>query len=75
MEEKIQVVKEMLEKYEQEQLLDNYENMTQKQQEDLLNEILTIDFSQIEKLYEQTKKQKIEKTDVIEPISYIEKAK
>lgn len=75
MEEKIQVVKEMLKKYGQEQLLNGYEHMEQKQQENLLNEILTIDFSQIEKLYEQTTKQEIEKVDKIEPISYIEKDK
>ena len=74
MEDKVQIVKEILKRYNQEQLLDNYDQMNNNQKESLLNQILTIDFSQIEKLYENTKKQKITKNDVIEPISYIEKA-
>ena len=47
MEEKYKQVKEILKKYNQEQLLVNYEQMNQQEKEQLLEQILRIDFEQI----------------------------
>ena len=44
-----------LKKYGQEHLLSNYEKLSNEDKNRLLNDILTIDFGEISKLYEQTK--------------------
>ena len=73
MEEKIKNVKELLQKYKQEHLLSNYNNLDEQKKEELLDQILQIDFEQMKKLYESVGKV-VEETNVkIEPISYIEK--
>lgn len=65
--------KEILKKYNQEHLLDFYDKLTQEKKEKLINQILNINFEQINKLYENTKKP-IEKDEAkIEPITYIDK--
>ena len=66
---------EFLKKYGQEHLLKHFNDLTENEKEELLKDIESIDFEQIQKLYEQTKiKDKIG-NDVIEPISYIDKEK
>ncbi len=75
MENKLMEVKELLKKYKQEQLLVCYDKMNKEEQEQLLNQILHIDFEQIMQLYEKTKQPiNIEKSTV-EPISYVDKSK
>ena len=65
--------KEILKKYNQEHLLAFYDKLTQEKKEKLINQILNINFEQINKLYENTKKP-IEKDEAkIEPITYIDK--
>ena len=67
--------KEILKKYNQEHLLGFYNNLAKDKKEKLINQILNINFEQIDKLYKNTKKT-IEKEEAkIEPIKYIDKEK
>ena len=75
MEEKLEAVKAILTKYGQEQLLVNYENLSEENKNQLLDEILTIDFNQLAKLYENRNFKQAYSDAEIEPISYIEKDK
>lgn len=75
MEEKYKKAKQILDRYNQKQLLSQYEKLDDERKEYLLNQILDIDFEQINKLYEQTKIETKSGEDKIEPISYIEKEK
>jgi len=73
--EKFQEAQEILKKYGQEHLLIQYNNLPDDKKEELLNDILAIDFEEINKLYEQTK-HKIEfENSKIEPIDHVEKSK
>lgn len=75
MEEKLEKVKEILQKFNQEHLLQKYEDLNDENKQKLLNQILEINFEEVRSLYEQTKK-KPQINDVkIEPINFIEKAK
>lgn len=76
MEEKLKQVYEIVEKNGQEQLLKIYENLsndTEKQK--LLDDILTIDFKQVNRLYDISKQPPAYKNSVIEPINYVDKSK
>ncbi len=73
MEEKYLSAKEKLIKSRQENLLIYLDKSEKK--EELLNQILKIDFYQIMNLYEQTKSKIDFSKDVIEPIDYIDKYK
>ena len=75
MEDRYNEAKKILEKYNQTHLLSQYNNLNNKQKDILLNQIASIDFNEINKLYEQTKTEVKLGNDVISPISYIEKAK
>lgn len=75
MEEKYSRVKELLEEYGQEQLLTNYEKLDVNKKNKLLDEILTINFNQIEKLYQNTKKEISFSQINLQPIPYVEKDK
>ncbi len=75
MENKYDEAKKKLEKYNQTHLLSHYQKLDDTKKEYLLNQIINIDFDQINKLYEQTKIEIKSDTDKIEPISYIEKEK
>ena len=75
MEEKFSKAKKILEEYNQEHLLSQYEKLDNEKKEILLNQIINIDFEQINKLYAQTKEEIKTGSDKIEPISYIEKEK
>ena len=48
--------KEILKKYNQEHLLGFYNNLAEDKKEKLINQILNINFEQIDKLYKNTKK-------------------
>ena len=75
MEEKIIKVKEILKKYGQEHLLLKYDELSNENKELLLEQILNIDFDEVNELYEQTKK-KVDVSNIkIEPIDFIEKSK
>ena len=74
MEEKYLRAKEKLSKYNQEQLLRFYNELNDKEKEDLLEDILTIDFEQITKLFNEIKRKDIPNS-LIEPIQYIDKEK
>ncbi len=75
MEEKLLVAKDLLKKYGQEHLLAFYDNLPKEKQNQLLDEILTTDFKQMQKLYESTKTNPSFEDTKIEPISYVDKAK
>lgn len=75
MEEKYLAAQEKLKKYNQEQLLNNYDNLDSNKKSKLLDQILTIDFSQINSLCEIAKTQVDFSKDIIEPINYIDKEK
>ena len=73
MEEKIKNVKEILQKYEQEHLLSNFDKLNEEKKDELLKQILQIDFEQMKKLYEGVGKTVEDINVKIEPISYVEK--
>ena len=75
MEEKLLATTEILKKYGQEHLLSNYEKLSNEDKNRLLNDILTIDFGEISKLYEQTKHKIKFENCKIEPIEHVDKAK
>ena len=75
MEEKYNKAKEILKKYNQEQLLLCYDKLIESQKEELLDQILSIDFEHMNQLYEETKETKSFKNFDIKPISYIDKFK
>lgn len=70
MEEKLNKVKELLKKQNQEQLL-NYPMMQTK--EELLDSILDINFEQLNGLYQKATQQQEQIETQVKPISYIEK--
>ncbi len=75
MDEKLLAAEEILKKYGQQHLLNNYQRLSEKDKNALLDDILTIDFGEILHLYEQTK-HKVEFGNFkIEPIEHIEKTK
>ncbi len=74
MEEKYLAVEELLKKHNQEQLLKNYERMSEEDKANFLDQILTIDLDQINELYESTKKEINFANDKIEPIDYVDKS-
>ncbi len=73
MEEKYKEVIELLERYNQKQVLKNFEKLEEYKKEKLLDQILSIDFDQIQQLYESTKKQINFANEKIEPIEYVDK--
>ena len=75
MENKYNQSKKILEQYNQTHLLSQYEKLNDIKKEILLNQIINIDFKQVNKLYEQTKQEIKSGGDKIEPIQYIEKEK
>ena len=75
MDKKYEEVKSILAQYNQEQLLIWYDKLIEQKKEELLDQILKIDFEQIENLYEATQHKKDFKDCKIEPLSYIDKQK
>lgn len=75
MDEKYKLVKETLEKYNQEQLLSGYNNLSKENKNKLLDEIIQLDFEQINNLFKKVVKKENKIEEQITPISYIEKEK
>lgn len=76
MDEKLKQVEQTLAKYGQEQLLDEYNRLTdKKEKQDFLDSILTIDFNQVKTLYENSKEKPSFMDSKIEPIDYMDKSK
>ena len=74
MEEKYEAAKKILEKYNQEQLLSNYDKLTDDKKVELLNEILTLNFNQINELYKKINVTVDFKNSKIEPMEYTDKS-
>ena len=74
MEEKLLAAKQILEKYGQEHLISQYNSISKEKQNELLNTILTIDFKQMQELYESTKIKADFRHSKIEPIAHTIKA-
>lgn len=70
MEDKLNKVKEILSKYNQEHLIQFYHELTENQKSDLLNQILKINFDEILDLYEKSKLEVLNSTENIEPLNY-----
>ena len=73
MDTKLEKAKNILKKYNQEHLLQQYENMDIAKKEYLLNQISNINFELINKLFEETKQEIKFENAKIEPIKYEEK--
>ena len=73
MEKQYEKIKEKLIKYNQEQLLVNYENMNNEDKEKLLKEIDNIDFNLMKNLYKKAQKELDFKDEKIESIDCTEK--
>lgn len=75
MERRYEEAKEKLKQYNQEHLLIWYDKLIEQKREELVNQILKIDFEQIKELYNETQHKKDFKDCKIEPLSYIDKQK
>ena len=75
MDKRYEEAKEKLKIYKQEQLLIRYDRLIEQKREELVNQILKIDFEQVKTLYEQTQKKKSFKDCKIEPLAYVDKEK
>lgn len=75
MENKYDKAKKILKEANQEHLLRFYDNLDSKNKEKLLNEILNINFEEINELFSNIKHVPDLKENIIEPISYIDKEK
>ena len=75
MEEKYLKVEKILKKYGQEHLLSQYDKLNNENKLKLLDEIMTIDFTQIEELYKRTNQKVDFKGSKIEPTEFSDKSK
>lgn len=75
MEYNIEEIKRKLRKYGQEHLLNFYDTLDKKKQEELIKQINNIDFELINSLYNKTKNANKEDDANIEPIDFIDKYK
>ena len=71
----VEEIKDTLKKYGQEHLLNHYNALDEKKKAELLKQISNIDFELINKLYDSTKEQKLNTSDKITPIDYLDKYK
>ena len=71
MNDKLNMAKDILKKYNQEHLLQFYSEITESQRAYLLNHILNIDFEQILNLYDYADINSPNSAEYIEPIKYI----
>lgn len=74
MNDKLNIVKDILKKYNQEHLLLFYSDLTEEQKVNLINQILNIDFEEILNLYEEFSKDEVISTEEIEPLPYTVKS-
>ncbi len=75
MDSKVEEIKAILKKYDQEHLLNQYEKLDENHKKRLLEEIQNIDFELITNLYKSTKKEEKNNKDEITPIEYLDKYK
>ena len=75
METEVEEIKDILKKYNQEHLLNHYNELDKKKKEILLDQIRDIDFELVKKLYDSTREQKSNTNDKITPIDYLDKYK
>lgn len=75
MTEKYSAAKELLEKHNQQQLLSQYDKLSDEKKEKLLDEILTLNFNQIEELYKRVNKKDNFLSSAIEPTDYTDRNK
>lgn len=73
MENKYETSKKILEKNGQEHLLAFYEELSSDKKEEILNEILKIDFEELNLLYDKIKNPVENEEAIIEPIFYVDK--
>lgn len=74
MEEHLKKAKNILSKYNQEHLLQFYDELSDFEKQYLVEQILSIDFEQILYLYEKSKFDILDSTEEVEPLPYINKA-
>lgn len=74
MKEKYEAALNCLKKYDQEHILRYYDKLPEENKMKLLDQILTIDFNQINELYNSTKNEVDFTNDKIEPIEYTDKS-
>jgi len=70
MEDKLKKVQTLLHTYHQQHLIQFYDELNDLQKDDLLNQILSIDFDEILHLYDQSKYTSLESTEEIAPQPY-----
>lgn len=70
MEDKLKIVKNILKKYNQEHLINFYDELDVSQKDYLLNQILSINFDEIMDLYDKSKEKSVDSTENIEPLDY-----
>ena len=75
MNSKYSEAKKIVEKYGQQHLLNFYDKLTEDKKEKLLDQILSIDFEQVKKLYDNIQNHTEKKDNIIEPIEYLDKSK
>ena len=75
MNSKYSEAKKIVEKYGQQHLLNFYDKLTEDKKEKLLDQILSIDFEQVNKLYDNIQIHTEKKDNIIEPIEYLDKSK
>lgn len=74
MDDKLSIVKDILKKYNQQHLIQFFNELTELQKNDLLNQILKINFDEILSLYELSKQEIYNSTEEIEPLPYTVKS-
>ena len=75
MEKNLGEIKAILKKYGQEHLLNHYDKLDKKHQQELLEQIEKINFELINSLYENADKEDKKQQDEITPIDYLDKYK
>ena len=75
MDKKLEEIKKKLKKYDQEHLLQKYEEMDEESREELLNQIENIDFDLMKDLYKKTQSPVDLGKVTIEPIEHVDKSK
>ncbi len=66
---------QILKKYSQEHLIKHLSNLTENEQQILEEQILKIDFEQLQKLYNETKQKEQVEEEKLEHIPYVDKEK
>lgn len=74
MEVELRNAKKILQKYNQEHLLQFYDELNDMEREQLINQILSINFEEILHLYNKSKADVLDATEEIEPLPYINKS-